>query len=583
MFHFLRHLLHPLKELWVERIALFWPMWIATTVIGVWLVMWAIPQQANIQANSVPSRHHPPSRATVLAVAFLCLFLICYIAGILVWEDFTYYDNSHYTNETLVGRNVAMQILPEAGRFWPLGYEEFNLIRHVTHSIYGYHAFRIVQLLLLSGILLVLLEELSIQARVALTTLTFITPSILISFGGLIYSEPNILLSFVCLVWFVKRFGETRHTAWAVAAMISSQFMLYFKETAFLLLLGFVISRLLLRCWSVDQARWDINRLRDPESRLDLCLGFPVACFLLYYLAAMFPKYSMGYAHKFQLSLGQTIASYFQLDLLVWVLVAVVLARIFLILRRKTPPSVLWDGLALAGVGCFAGYLDLRMQSTYYLAPVDLIAVLYLGRLAILAFKNMEFRTRLCVLALVSVVLLQDLSVSAFHTYERKNVIRAKAEMARAIKARYQSDPQSVKRLFFPFTQSFHLMEFASYLNYIGVPVEGGSSVLTTSIRMVGKAIQQDGPCGYQPFVCHPGTKPDPGDLVVVLPDDLTSTDELSLYQQEGTRLLFSYHPHPLIPRWLQPEVSRLRVASPVFAREPLPGFWLSASVTVWN
>ena len=84
-----------------------------------------------------------------------------------------------------------------------------------------------------------------------------------------------------------------------MAAVISSQFMLYYKETGFLLLLGFAVGRLLLRCRRVDQAGWDFNRLRDPESRLDMCLGLLVVPFFLYYLAAMFPNFSMHYADEF--------------------------------------------------------------------------------------------------------------------------------------------------------------------------------------------------------------------------------------------------------------------------------------------
>ena len=75
----------------------------------------------------------------------------------------------------------------------------------------------------------------------------------------------------------------------------------------------------------------------------------------------------------------------------------------------------------------------------------------------------------------------------------------------------------------------------------------------------------------------------DPGDLVVVLPDDLTRTDELNSYRQEGTGPLFSYDPRPSIPRWLRPYVNRLHVVSPVFAHEQLPDAWLSASVSVWK
>ena len=583
MLHLLHHLLHPLKVLWRERVDLFWPIWMAITAMGVLLTIWVTPGKKSNRVDAIPSRRPDWSRAGILAVAFLCVFLACYIAGSLVWEDFTYYDNSHFTNGTLVGKDIPVQIVPEIGRFWPLGHQEFNVIRHVTRSVTGYHALRIVQLVLLCGILLVFDEELSIKARVALITLVLITPSILISFSGLIYPDWNVVFFLICLLWFVKRFEMTRSTAWGVAAVISSQFMLYYKETAFLLLLGFVVGRLLFRCWNGNQPAWGFKRLRDPDSRLDLCLGLLVASFLLYYLAAMFPNFSRHYANQFQLPLAEVLASYLKIDLVVWVLVAVALAKTFLILRRKLVPSPLWDGLALAGLGYFAGYLALRIQSAYYLAPVDLIAVLYVGRLAILSMDNMGVGARLCALALLSIVVLQDLSLSTFRMYERKNVIHAKAEMGRVIKARYDSDPRNVQRLFFPFSRSFHLLEFASYLNYIGVPMEGGGSDATSNVMMVGKAVQTDGPCGYRTFVCHRGSSPERGDLVVVFPDDLASTDELDSYRQKGTEPLFSYHPRPSIPQWLRPYANRLHVVSPIFVHSLLPDFWLNASVTVWK
>ena len=247
MLHLLHHLLHPLKVLWSERIELFWPIWSAMTAIGVIMAIWVVPEKKSVPLDSIRSRRHNWSPTAIIAVAFLSLFLACYIAGSLVWEDFTDYDNSHFTNGTLAGQDIHIQIAPEAGRFFPLALQEFSLVRHVTSSVTGYHAVPIVLLLLLTGILLVFDEELSIKARVALITLALITPSILISFNGLMYLERNVIFCLVCLAWFANRFEQTRSTAWAVAAVISSQFMLYYKETAFLLLLGSAGGRLLLR------------------------------------------------------------------------------------------------------------------------------------------------------------------------------------------------------------------------------------------------------------------------------------------------------------------------------------------------
>jgi hypothetical protein len=584
MFQFINHFLHPLRILWEERNELFWPIWIVTTAAGALLVIWVVPGKKGAR-TAVPLRHQSWSRGAILAVTFLVLLLGCYIAGSLVWEDFTYYDNSHFSNGTLVGKDIPLQIVPSNGRFFPLGHQEYNLIRHVTSSVIGYHALRIVQLVLICGILLIFDEELSIQARVALILLILITPSILVSFSGLIYPEWNVVFWLVCLAFSIKRFEQTQFIGWAVAAAISSQFMIYYKETAFLLLLAFAVGRLVLRCWRMDELGWDFSRLRDPESRLDMCLASLGVLFFVYYLAAMFPNYNVGYADEFELPLKQALASYLELDLLVCVLVAVVLARTIQIFRRKVQPVLLWDGLGLAGVACFAGYLILRMNSSYFLAPADIIAVLYVGRFAVLSLKNIGRGPRLCALALAILVFMQDFSLSAFRMYERKNVIHAKAEMAQAIKVRYERDPQSVKRIFFPFANAFNVLEFVSYLYYVGVPIEQlpATSVASSSVLVVGKAFQTVGPCGYRTFVCHPGGRPVEGDLVVVLPDDFTTSDELNSYRPEDTGPLFSYFPHPSIPRTLRPFVNRLHVVSPVFSQNELPDLWLNASVTVWK
>ena len=184
-------------------------------------------------------------RVILVVLAFV---LVIYTAGMLVWEDFTYYDNSHFTNETLIGRNISLQVSPEEGRFWPLGHQEFNLLRHITKSNSAYHALRITELALVCVMLLVLEEDLSIPARSALVVLLLITPSMVVSFGGLIYPEANLVFWLLCLLLSIQRFESTKGRTWAASAVISSQFLLYYKETVFLLLLSFAAGRLVIRC-----------------------------------------------------------------------------------------------------------------------------------------------------------------------------------------------------------------------------------------------------------------------------------------------------------------------------------------------
>ena len=181
-------------------------------------------------------------------MTLLTAFLASYIAMTLAWEDFAFYDDSWFTLFTLKGHSIGLAIWQQQGRFFPLGYKEFNLLRHFTDTITGYHVFPIAQLLIFACILLILDDELSIAARVALAILALLTPSILISFSGLLFWERSVLFFLACFLLSVKRFEQTQSTAWAVAAAVCAQIMIYYKETAFLLLLGFAAGRLILRC-----------------------------------------------------------------------------------------------------------------------------------------------------------------------------------------------------------------------------------------------------------------------------------------------------------------------------------------------
>jgi hypothetical protein len=283
----------------------------------------------------------------------LAAFLASYIALTLAWEDFAYYDNSFFTLGPLKGHSVGLPIWREEGRFFPLGFQEFNLIRHFTDTITGYYVLPIAQLLIFACILLMLDDELSIATRATLAVLALLTPSILISFSGLIFPERNVLFFLACLVLSVKRFEQTQSTAWAVAAAVCAQIMIYYKETAFLLLLGFAAGRLLLRCRNARHAGWDYDRLWDKEGRLDLCLAGLAVLFLLYYFGVMGFHQNMHYASVRRQPLVETLLAYVRLDLLAWLFVAAVVGRIYLILSHRGSPLPLWDGLAFGGVACF--------------------------------------------------------------------------------------------------------------------------------------------------------------------------------------------------------------------------------------
>jgi hypothetical protein len=217
----------------------------------------------------------------------------------------------------------------------------------------------------------------------------------------------------------------------------------------------------------------------------------------------------------------------------------------------------LWDGLAFGGAAYFLAYLHLSIFTVYYLAPVDLVAVLYVGRFVVLSWKTMHSPGKVAAMLLAFIFLFQDVLVSAFVVFERKNVIHGKVELASVVKTQYRSGAGHDLRLFFPFADLFVITEFAVYLVSRGVPVEGLEGLMDEApgpnrVIVATRAVAEDGPClEWTPLTCHAVKgAPAPGDLVMMLPDDETSLAKASVYR-EPQGLLFSYEPRPHIPEWL--------------------------------
>lgn len=513
------------------------------------------------------------------------MFLAGYVGVTLLWEDFTYYDNSMFTLYTLKGQSLAPPIWRNNGRFFPLGHQEFNVIRHFTETIAGYHVLPTVEILILSCILLFLDWQLSIIARAILAALVLVTPGVIVSFSSLIFTERNVVVWLVLLVFFVSRFEQTKTTAYAIAAVICAQFMVYYKETAFLLLMGFACGRLILRAWSTDRGTWDCKWFRDKDSRLDACLVFVGLAFLLYYTAVMLPHPNAQYADEIRLPRVEVVLGYLKVDPLAWLLGAILIARLYLILRQKAAPSLLWDGLAIGGTAYFVAYLYLGIFAAYYLAPVDVIAALYVGRFVSLSWRKVPVWIKGAICILLSTVLLQEAGLSACTLFEQKNVVHGKTEMALAVEAQYRRRTETSIRLFFPFASPTLVMQFTSYLSYLGVPIEGVTAKPGSANRVVvfSKAVLRDGRCvEYENVVCRAASRPERGDLVVVLPDDEASRQEVALYRAGG-ELLALYAPSPHVPRWLDPIMRYFRIVSPHWINGAPPDRWLNAVAILWR
>lgn len=513
-------------------------------------------------------------------VALLIAAIALYAGIVFLWEDFTYYDGFIFTRYTLRGHNFATPIFRDNGRFFPFGQQEFNVIRHFTTTSAGYHAWPMIQFLFLFCILLVLDEELTLAARGLLAVVAVITPGIAVSFSSLIFPERNVMLLFLLLVFAVKRFEQTKSYLWVSAAVVIAQLMVYYKEVASLLLLGFALSRLVLRCRDEQAHAWKPERLRDTESRLDWCLALVGVAFLFYYAAVMFPHPSIQYATDQRLPLSEVVTAYVKADPLSWLLVALLAGRLTKAYLQGTDLSPLWDGGAIGCLAYVAAYIYLRIYSSSYLSPVDVFATLYVGRFLILGWAKVPLPGKVALVSLSLGVLLQEACFTAYSVFEEKNIVHGKTEIAEAIKTRFQgmAGRGAPVRLDFPFTRASVVMQFAYYLNYHGIPIErlDGSS---NGVILESRAVSAEGNCvSYESVWCRTLSRPASGDLIVVLPDDEASSADVSSYSK-GSATVAAYAPEPAIPHWLRRFMTMLHVGPPHLVLGAVPDRWLEGAV----
>ena len=119
----------------------FWLFWISTTAAGGDLRSVGGSATDSLQLpnnNETPDQGHSNVAAdgdpgTFAVATLLVVFLVCYIALILAWDDFAYFDNEYFTLGPLRGHNIALAISQrlDASFRWVFR----NLISHVTLQI----------------------------------------------------------------------------------------------------------------------------------------------------------------------------------------------------------------------------------------------------------------------------------------------------------------------------------------------------------------------------------------------------------------------------------------------------------------
>ena len=506
----------------------------------------------------------------IAAIAFL-LFLALYIFLIFYKENFAYYDNDQFTDFSLRGIYFAPPIWLEAGRFFPLGFQEFNLVALFTHSAVGFHCLAVAQLIFVVVALIAVLREYSLVSRLVIVAAVMVTPSFVISFTGLIYTERNILFWMAVLLVSLYRYSRTRLRVDLVGCLVATQFVLYYKESAVLFIVGYAASRLL---WEIYEARRSKLSWQEAIETDILSLGMLglSAVWGLLFVGAMLPHHRFAYLAAHHVALGSVILAYLRIDWIPFIMLTILGIRLFQCSRAKAEIDLLWEPLAVGASTYFCVILGLGLVSGYYMAPVDFIGFPYAAR-AVLSLFPLKARLNTAVVAvLFACLLVHNIGYSAFRVIERKSEIASRTQLAEFV--RQYAFSRGKTELFFPFATPYHLMGISSFLTYNGIPLAGQGERADGSARILIESDKDfpDGRCvDYREYRCAHASAPGKGALIVFLPDDNASMRDVEkqakssiLLLSAGCELCIRYE------RWLKPFHS----ISAEFASGTLPENW---------
>ena len=170
-------------------------------------------------------------------------------------------------------------------------------------------------------------------------------------------------------------------------------------------------------------------------------------------------------------------------------------------------------------------------------------------------------------IAAVIIIGAATIATGAFRVVEHRSVVAGTEELADFVST-YATTHGGTARVYFPDTMDFRIMNFAANLAY-SHPDTAENIELTAPLDFPG------GLCvDYRLFRCETSMSPQPGDLVVRMPDDTTrESEEASREQVFDYSWLGAPVPTP-IGRLLYNE-------APLYSGEQMPRRWLEATVEV--
>ena len=165
-------------------------------------------------------------------------------------------------------------------------------------------------------------------------------------------------------VYGTLKFLDTKKWSYAILALVSINYILYYYETMFTIPLAIGVCALL----------FSYKRIEKAERVYYSSLIASGLLFLLLYAILVLPKVETFYAHHLDVSPFMNAAKMFFAQKIMWVVVVFLVVRLVSFIQKKAQFNI-YDNLLLASCAYCCGAAFLGLNYTLYYTPAVLVAI----------------------------------------------------------------------------------------------------------------------------------------------------------------------------------------------------------------
>lgn len=314
-------------------------------------------------------------RAAVVLFVAIYVGLLLYKPGLSPSDEYAFLPTLQSGKFFPVyGENFPYYDYLKIGRLGPLGGQEYNLAALVTQDPIGYFAINAIELVLLVVALLYVLRAVSNNIGLNYLAIAFLlmVPAVTNTFFKLLYVDKNVATLLALFLAAYIAFLRRSHWGYFLAALLSANLAIYYKEPVFIAVGAFCAGHLFFT-WRT--APWRVRLL-------DLAGVASGVVWVLIYVFTVLPHrvnpVPSGFGgESWSLVFAKLIFNYgFMTDPIpILIVLPLTLMRLFQVFVRKQAPHPLVDpmlGAATAYVGVF---FVLNLYSPYYLLTTYVFAL----------------------------------------------------------------------------------------------------------------------------------------------------------------------------------------------------------------